>query len=83
MPPRLTVSRRLWGIWMLSSGCTSKGIIGSYDAAVFDSENGKPHIVKRLDRPQARIIPETFGGGKLPRKELQEVAAELTGTRQD
>src|SRR6516165_4552693 len=53
-------------------------LIGSYDAAVIDKENGKPHIVKRMDRPWARIIPEAFGGGKLPRKELKEAAAELT-----
>ena len=53
-------------------------LIGSYDAAVIDKENGKPHIAKRMDRPWARIIPEAFGGGKLPRKELKEAAAELT-----
>jgi hypothetical protein len=53
-------------------------LIGSYDAAVIDKENGKPHIVKRMDRPWARIIPEAFSGGKLPRKELKEAAAELT-----
>ena len=52
--------------------------IGKYDAAVSDKENGKPHIAKRMDRPWARISPEAFGGGKLPRKELKEAAAELT-----
>jgi hypothetical protein len=53
-------------------------MIGSYDAAVIDKENGKPHIVKRMDRPRVRVIPEAFGGGTLPRKELKEAAAELT-----
>jgi hypothetical protein len=53
-------------------------IIGSYDAAVVDKKDGKPHIVKRKDRPRTRIIPEVFGGGKLPRKELEDAAAELT-----
>jgi hypothetical protein len=51
---------------------------GSFDAAVIDQEEGKPHIVKRVDRPRVRIIPELFGGGALPRKELREAATELT-----
>jgi uncharacterized membrane protein len=54
------------------------GAVGTLDAAVIDKENGKPHVVKRLDRPRIRIIPELFGGGALPRKELHEAAAELT-----
>ena len=41
-------------------------LIGSYDAAVIDKENGKPHIVKRMDRPGVRVVPEWFGGGTLP-----------------
>jgi uncharacterized membrane protein len=53
-------------------------IIGKFDAAVIDKENGKPHIVKRVDRPRMRVIPEVFGGGALPRKELKDVASELT-----
>jgi len=53
-------------------------MIGSYDAAVIDKENDKPHIVKRMDRPRIRVIPELLGGGTLPRKELKEAAAELT-----
>ncbi|HVP03354.1 MAG TPA: hypothetical protein VMT10_12355 [Solirubrobacteraceae bacterium] len=53
-------------------------IIGKFDAAVIDQENGKPHIVKRLDRPRIHLIPEAFGGGTLPRKELHEAADELT-----
>jgi hypothetical protein len=53
-------------------------MIGKFDAAVIDQENGKPHIVKRVDRPRMRAIPELFGGGALPRKELKEAAMELT-----
>ena len=53
-------------------------MIGKFDAAVIDQEDGKPHIVKRVDRPRVRIIPELFGGGALPRKELKEAAMELT-----
>ena len=53
-------------------------MIGSYDAAVIEKENGKPHIVKRMDRPRIRIIPEAFGTGALPRKELHEAAEQLT-----
>src|SRR5689334_25265909 len=53
-------------------------IIGQYDAAVIDQENGKPHVVKRMDRPHIRVIPEWFGGGALPRKELHEAARQLT-----
>jgi len=53
-------------------------VIGKYDAAVIDKKDGKPHIAKRMDRPAVRVIPEWFGGGTLPRKELKEAAAELT-----
>ena len=53
-------------------------MIGKFEAAVIDQEGGKPHIVKRVDRPRVRIIPELFGGGALPRKELKEAAMELT-----
>jgi len=52
-------------------------MIGSFDAAVIDKEDGQPHVVKRMDRPRIRVIPEWFGGGTLPRKELHEVAEEL------
>ena len=42
-------------------------VIGSFpDAAVIDQEDGKPHVVKRMDRPD-RVIPEWFGGGALNR----------------
>ena len=56
-------------------------LIGTFDAAVVDNENGKPHIVKRMDRPMVRVIPEWFGSGLLPRKELHEAAAELSGSQ--
>jgi hypothetical protein len=55
--------------------------IGSFDAAVIDQENGKPHVVKRMDRPGVRVIPEWFGGGTLPRKELHELAEQLTASQ--
>jgi hypothetical protein len=48
---------------------------------VIDQENGKPHVVKRMDRPHVRVIPEWFGGGTLPRKELHEAAAQLTASQ--
>ena len=53
-------------------------LIGTVDAAVIDLWNGKPHVVRRLDRARIRFIPEMFGGGTLPRKELHEAAQELT-----
>jgi hypothetical protein len=54
------------------------GAVGTLDAAVIDKENGKPHVVRRLDQPRLRVIPEWFGGGALPRKELHQAAEELT-----
>ena len=56
-------------------------MIGQYDAAVIDQEDGKPHVAKRMDRPRIRIIPEWFGGGTLPRKELHEAAEQLTASQ--
>ena len=56
-------------------------MIGQYDAAVIDKENGKPHVLKRMDRPHLRVIPEWFGGGTLPRKELHEAAEQLTASQ--
>ncbi|MFZ0185535.1 MAG: hypothetical protein WAL72_01130 [Streptosporangiaceae bacterium] len=56
-------------------------VIGSFDAAIIDKENGKPHVAKRVDRPGVRIIPEWFGGGTLPRKELHELAEQLTASQ--
>jgi hypothetical protein len=52
-------------------------MVGRFDAAVIDQENGQPHIAKRLDRPRIRVIPEEFGSGALPRKELKDAAREL------
>jgi uncharacterized membrane protein len=52
-------------------------LIGSYDAAVIDQEDGRPHIVKRADHPGYRVIPEWLGAGTLPRRELHEAAQEL------
>ena len=58
-------------------GLHEDAVVGKYDAAVIDQENGKPHIVKRMDRPRVRVIPEAFGSGALPRKELKAAAEEL------
>ena len=52
-------------------------LVGTYDAAIVDQQKGKPHIVKRMDRPFMRVIPETLGFGPLSRKELKDAAAEL------
>ena len=52
-------------------------LIGRFDAAVIDKEDGKPHIVKRMDHPYYSVIPEWFGSGTLPRKELHEAAEAL------
>jgi hypothetical protein len=56
-------------------------VIGSFDAAVIDKEDGQPHVAKRVDRPWVRVIPEWFGGGTLPRKDLHEVAQELNASQ--
>jgi hypothetical protein len=56
-------------------------VIGSFDAAVIDKKDGKPHVAKRMDRPGVRVIPEWFGGGTLPRKELLEAAQDLTASK--
>jgi hypothetical protein len=55
--------------------------IGQYDAAVIDKEDGKLHVVKRMNRPHIRVIPEWFGGGTLPRRELHEAAEQLTASQ--
>jgi hypothetical protein len=52
-------------------------VAGPYDAAVVAKESGKPHVVKRIDHPRIRVIPEWFGGGALTRKELNDAAEEL------
>jgi hypothetical protein len=54
-----------------------KEVVGTYDAAVVDKENAKAHVVKRMDHPHTRIIPEWFGSGALTRKELNDAAEEL------
>jgi hypothetical protein len=54
-----------------------KEVTGQYDAAVIDKENGKAHVIERMDHPHVRVIPEWFGGGTLTRKELKEAAEEL------
>ena len=59
----------------------SENLIGTVDAAVIDLWNGKPHVVRRLDRARIRFIPEMFGGGTLPRKELVEAAEQLTANQ--
>ncbi len=56
-------------------------MIGKFDAAVIDQQDGKSHIVKRMDRSRMRAIPEMFGGGTLPRKELKEAAELLTANQ--
>jgi hypothetical protein len=52
-------------------------VIGKYDAAVIDQENGQPHIVDRVDHPAIRIIPESLGSGPLSRRELHDAARTL------
>jgi len=52
-------------------------VIGKYDAAVIDQENGKPKIVKRMDRPRIRVIAEQFDSGTLPSNQLKDAAKEL------
>ena len=54
-------------------------LVGTFDAAVVDKENGKPHIVKRMARPMVHVIPDWFGGDSalLPYDELHEAAADL------
>ena len=54
-----------------------KEVAGTYDAAVVDKANGKAHVVRRIDHPHVRVIPEWFGGGARTRKELNEAAEEL------
>jgi hypothetical protein len=54
-----------------------KGMVGKYDAAVLDKEDGEPHIVRRMDEPAIRLIPELVGRGTLPRKELKQAADQL------
>ena len=48
---------------------------------MINQRNGKPHVMKRLDRPHVRVVPEWFGGGALPHKELHEAAEELNANQ--
>ena len=52
-------------------------MIDKYDAAVVDRKDGEPHIVKRVDRPAVRVIPEWLGSGTLARRELHDAARAL------
>jgi uncharacterized membrane protein len=52
-------------------------LIGKYDAAVIDQENGKPHIAKRVDRPRINVVSELVGRGALPSGQLRDAAKTL------
>jgi hypothetical protein len=52
-------------------------VVGKYDAAVVDQEDGRPHIVKRIDNPRINLLPELVGKGALPSGELKNAAMEL------
>jgi hypothetical protein len=52
-------------------------VIGKYDAAVIDQENGKAHIVKRVDNPRINLLPELVGKGALPSGDLKDAANQL------
>ena len=52
-------------------------MIGKFDAAVIDQENGKPNIVKRIDHPGIEAVAEMVSKGALPRGELNDAANEL------
>lgn len=57
-------------------------LVGTFDAAIVDKENGKPHIVKRMARPMVQVIPDVFGDdfAWLPYDELHGAAAELNAS---
>jgi hypothetical protein len=52
-------------------------VVGKYDAAVVDLEDGNPHIVKRVDNPRINVLPELVGKGALPSGEVKEAAKGL------
>jgi hypothetical protein len=56
-------------------------MIGKFDAAVLDKADGEPHIVKRMDRPFVRVIPEWLAAGTLPRHDLRDAAEALDRAR--
>lgn len=53
--------------------------IGDYDAAVIDMHDGKPHVVRRVDHPRVRVVPQLLGAGPLSLDELHEAAKQLPG----
>jgi hypothetical protein len=53
------------------------GVIGKYDAAVVDSENGKGHIVKRVDDPDYSVVQKFFGDAMPTSSELTGAAGQL------
>src|SRR5271166_5800113 len=58
-------------------------LIGTFDAAIVDKENGKPHIVKRMARPMVQVIPDVFGDdfdALLRYDDLHEAAAGLSAS---
>lgn len=57
-------------------------LVGTFDAAVVDKENGRTHIVKRIALPMVKVIPDVFGddAALLPYDELHEAAAELSAS---
>ena len=58
-------------------------LIGTFDAAVVDKENGKPNIVKRMARPMVQVIPDVMGDdfdALLPYDELHGVASQLSSS---
>jgi hypothetical protein len=67
---------------LTGSGSDSQHLeVAHEDSLVRLTGTGKPHVVKRMDRPHIRVIPEWFGGGTLPRKELHEAAEQLTANQ--
>jgi hypothetical protein len=54
-----------------------RGVIGKYEAAVVDKENGKPHIVKRVDNPSYSVVKDYFDGATPTNDELNTAASEL------
>ena len=58
-------------------------LVGTFDTAVVDRENGKPHIVKRMARPMVQVIPHVVGDdfdALLPYDQLHGVAAQLSAS---
>ncbi|MBV8464209.1 MAG: hypothetical protein JO368_13005 [Acidimicrobiales bacterium] len=60
-----------------------RDLIGTFDAAVVDKENGRSHIAKRMARPMVEVIPDVFGDdyALLPYDELHGTADELSGSQ--